>query len=147
MAVAELRLEDVQGALELGGKAPMVVFDDADLDAVTAAARLGGYLNSGQDCTAASRILAGPRVHDALLQKLVPAVESLAVGVPDPERELDMGPVISPEQRARVLGFLKRAVDGGAQVLTGGEAGNGPGAFVHAVQEYTEIKHVMVNLR
>src|SRR5438552_9431948 len=62
--------------LELGGKAPMVVFDDADLDAVAESVKIAGYWNSGQDCTAGSRIIAGPRVYDTLLEKLVPAIES-----------------------------------------------------------------------
>jgi 1-pyrroline dehydrogenase len=116
--------------LELGGKAPMVVFDDADLEAVTAAIKLGGYLNSGQDCTASSRVLAGPGIHDELLERLLVAVRSIRVGVPGESRELDMGPVISPEQQQRVLGFVDRAVGDGARVLTGGRAGGGPGSFV-----------------
>jgi acyl-CoA reductase-like NAD-dependent aldehyde dehydrogenase len=63
--------------LELGGKAPMVVFDDADPEAVAQGIRLAGYWNSGQDCTAGSRVIAGPRIYDRLLEELVPAVESL----------------------------------------------------------------------
>ncbi len=68
--------------LELGGKAPMVVFDDADPKAVAEGIRLAGYWNSGQDCTAASRVIAGPKIYDALLAELVPQVESLKVGDP-----------------------------------------------------------------
>ncbi|HEY2541759.1 MAG TPA: aldehyde dehydrogenase family protein, partial [Gaiellaceae bacterium] len=68
--------------LELGGKAPMVVFDDADPEAVAAGIRLGGFWNSGQDCTAGSRVIAGPKIYDALLEALVPQVESLKVGDP-----------------------------------------------------------------
>src|SRR5882757_10158637 len=68
--------------LELGGKAPMVVFDDADPVAVAAGIRLAGYWNSGQDCTAGSRVIAGPRIYDKLLEELVPQVESLKVGDP-----------------------------------------------------------------
>src|SRR5437588_7481627 len=68
--------------LELGGKAPVVVFDDADLNAVVEWVKVGGYFNSGQDCTAASRVIAGPRIYDELLANLVPAAESLQVGSP-----------------------------------------------------------------
>src|SRR5881392_3296371 len=116
--------------LELGGKAPVVVFDDADPAAVAEGIKIAGYWNSGQDCTAASRVVAGPRIYDKLLDELVPAVQSLAVGDPAEKEELDMGPVISKEQQDRVFGFLERAK--GASVLTGG-GGNqdgGRGFFV-----------------
>ena len=76
--------------LELGGKAPVVVFDDADPAAVAEGIKIGGYWNSGQDCTAASRVVAGPKVYDRLLEELVPAVESLRVGDPaDGRRDRD----------------------------------------------------------
>src|SRR5216110_3463729 len=68
--------------LELGGKAPVIVFDDADPAAVAEGIKIGGYWNSGQDCTAASRVVAGPKIYDRLLDELVPAVQSLAVGDP-----------------------------------------------------------------
>ena len=116
--------------LELGGKAPVVVFDDADPAAVAEGIKIAGYWNSGQDCTAASRVVAGPQIYDKLLDELVPAVQSLAVGDPAEKEELDMGPVISKEQQDRVFGFLERAK--GASVLTGG-GGNqdgGRGFFV-----------------
>jgi acyl-CoA reductase-like NAD-dependent aldehyde dehydrogenase len=106
--------------LELGGKAPVVVFDDADAAAVAAGIKIAGYWNSGQDCTAACRVVAGPRIYDALLEELVPAVESLRVGDPDEGEDVEMGPVISKAQHDRVLGFLERAQDRGATVLTGG---------------------------
>src|SRR5213080_3655770 len=92
--------------LELGGKAPMVIFDDADPEEVAQAVRLAGYWNSGQDCTAGSRVLAGAKVYDRLLEELVPAVESLKVGDPSDGDDVEMGPVISHEQQERVLGFL-----------------------------------------
>src|SRR4029077_8548742 len=63
--------------LELGGKAPVLVFDDADPAAVAEGIKIAGYWNSGQDCPAASRVVAGPRIYDRLLEQLVPAVESL----------------------------------------------------------------------
>jgi aminobutyraldehyde dehydrogenase len=114
--------------LELGGKAPVVVFDDADPAAVAEGIKIAGYWNSGQDCTAASRVVAGPRIYDKLLEELVPAVESLAVGDPAEKEELDMGPVISKEQQDRVFGFLERAK--GASVLTGGGSNGDRGFFV-----------------
>ena len=114
--------------LELGGKAPMVVFDDADPAAVAEGVKIAGYWNSGQDCTAGSRILAGPKVYDSLLEALVPTVESLKVGDPSDGDDVEMGPVISQEQQERVLGFLDRAK--GATVLTGGGAQGDRGWFV-----------------
>jgi acyl-CoA reductase-like NAD-dependent aldehyde dehydrogenase len=95
--------------LELGGKAPMVVFDDADPAQVAEAIKVGGYWNAGQDCTAASRVVAGPNVYDRLLEELVPAVESMKVGDPTEGDDVEMGPLISESQRERVLGFLERA--------------------------------------
>jgi betaine-aldehyde dehydrogenase/aminobutyraldehyde dehydrogenase len=114
--------------LELGGKAPVVVFDDADPVAVAEGIKVAGYWNSGQDCTAASRVVAGPKIYDRLLEELVPAVESIAVGDPATSEELDMGPVISKDQQERVFGFLERAK--GATVLTGGESNGSQGFFV-----------------
>src|SRR5881296_3977527 len=114
--------------LELGGKAPVVVFDDADPAAVAEAIKIAGYWNSGQDCTAASRVVAGPKVYDKLLDELVPAVESLHVGDPAEGDEIEMGPVISKSQQERVLGFLDRAK--GAKVLTGGGTNGDRGFFV-----------------
>ena len=114
--------------LELGGKAPVIVFDDADPAAVAEGIKIAGYWNSGQDCTAASRVLAGPKIYDRLLEELVPAVESLKVGDPAEGEEIEMGPVISKAQQERVFGFLERA--GGAQVLTGGGSNGSKGFFV-----------------
>src|SRR4051794_20602377 len=98
--------------LELGGKAPVIVFDDADPAAVAEGIKIAGYWNSGQDCTAASRVMAGPKVYDRLLEELVPAVESLKMGDPAGGAEIDMGPVISKAQQERVLGFIDRASGG-----------------------------------
>jgi acyl-CoA reductase-like NAD-dependent aldehyde dehydrogenase len=114
--------------LELGGKAPVVVFDDADPEAVAEGIKIGGYWNSGQDCTAASRVVAGPKIYDRLLEELVPAVESLQVGDPSDSEDIEMGPVISQAQQERVLGFLERAQ--GASVLTGGDTNGDRGFFV-----------------
>jgi 1-pyrroline dehydrogenase len=114
--------------LELGGKAPVLVFDDADPAAVAESIKIAGYWNSGQDCTAASRIVAGPKIYDKLLEELVPAVESIHVGDPAEGDEIEMGPVISKSQQERVFGFLERAK--GANVLTGGGSNGERGFFV-----------------
>jgi len=114
--------------LELGGKAPVIVFDDADPAAVAEGIKIAGYWNSGQDCTAASRVMAGPGIYGKLLDELVPAVESLQVGDPAEGDEIEMGPVISKAQQDRVLGFLDRAK--GATVLTGGGTNGDRGFFV-----------------
>jgi 1-pyrroline dehydrogenase len=116
--------------LELGGKAPVVVFDDADPAAVAEGIKIAGYWNSGQDCTAASRVVAGPKIYDRLLEELVPAVESLKVGDPAEGDEIEMGPVISKAQQERVLGFLERAKSAKASILTGGDSNGDRGFFV-----------------
>ena len=114
--------------LELGGKAPMVVFDDADPEQVAEGIKIAGYWNSGQDCTAGSRIIAGPKIYDTLLEKLVPAIESMKVGDPADGDDVEMGPVISRDQQERILGFLDRAKK--ATVLTGGGTNGDRGFFV-----------------
>jgi betaine-aldehyde dehydrogenase/aminobutyraldehyde dehydrogenase len=116
--------------LELGGKAPMVVLDDADPATVAEAIKIGGYFNSGQDCTASSRILVGKKIYDDVLGETVKAVESLSVGDPATDDEIGMGPVISAEQQERVLGFLERATEAKATIVTGGEALGDRGFFV-----------------
>jgi betaine-aldehyde dehydrogenase/aminobutyraldehyde dehydrogenase len=116
--------------LELGGKAPMVVLDDADPEAVAAAIKVGGYFNSGQDCTASSRILVSERVYDDVMSQTVDAVSSLKVGDPAEADDVEMGPVISAEQQERVLGFLERAVEAKATVVTGGGSVGERGFFV-----------------
>jgi 1-pyrroline dehydrogenase len=116
--------------LELGGKAPMIVLDDADPATVAEAIKIGGYFNSGQDCTASSRILVSERIYDEVVSRTVDAVSGLTVGDPGTDDEIGMGPVISQEQQQRVLGFLERAVDAKATVLTGGEAAGDRGWFV-----------------
>jgi 1-pyrroline dehydrogenase len=114
--------------LELGGKAPVVVFDDADVEAAVESIQANGYFNSGQDCTAATRVLAGPGVHDGLLSELVSAVESMKVGDPTAD-DTDMGPLVAEAQLERVTGFVERARDGGAAVMTGGERLGDKGFF------------------
>jgi 1-pyrroline dehydrogenase len=114
--------------LELGGKAPVVVFDDADLDKVVEWIKIGGYFNAGQDCTAATRVIAGPKIHQKLLGDLVPAVRSLKVGDPLAD-DTEMGPLVSEEQLERVSGFVDRARKEGAEIVTGGARIKKPGSW------------------
>src|SRR5881394_3587936 len=123
--------------LELGGKAPMVVFDDADPAAVAEGIRLAAFWNSGQDCTAGSRVIAGPRIYDKLLEELVPRVESLKVGDPLSD-ETEMGSVISQDQQERILGFLERAK--GATIVTGGGTSSNGGGFFVQPTVVTDVK-------
>jgi 1-pyrroline dehydrogenase len=127
-AAAQSNLKRVH--LELGGKAPMVVLDDADPATVAEAIKIGGYWNSGQDCTASSRILVHEKVYDDVLSETVQALEAMKVADPAEGDDVEMGPVISEEQRERVLGFLGRAVDAKATIVTGGEAVGDRGFFV-----------------
>lgn len=114
--------------LELGGKAPVIVFDDARVDSVVSMLKFAGYANTGQDCTAATRVLAGPRIYERLLEGLVPAVQSLNVGDPADEK-VEVGPLVSGQQLERVSGFVSRARTAGARVLIGGERLRSPGFF------------------
>src|SRR3954468_7911788 len=113
--------------LELGGKAPVLVFDDADVEAAIEGVKIGGYFNAGQDCTAASRVIAGPRVYDDFVSGLASAVSSLAMGDPQ-SGDTELGPLVSASQRERVQGFIDRAPSN-ASVATGGHAGSGSGYF------------------
>jgi aminobutyraldehyde dehydrogenase len=115
--------------LELGGKAPVLVFDDADLEAVISGIRTFGYYNAGQDCTAACRLYAGAGIHDRLVADLTTAVGSIKVGSQrDPG--VEMGPLISSSQRDRVSGFIERAsAVPHIEITTGGRARSGSGFF------------------
>jgi betaine-aldehyde dehydrogenase/aminobutyraldehyde dehydrogenase len=108
----------------------MVVLDDADPATVAEAVKTGGYFNSGQDCTASSRILVSSKIYDDVLSATVGAVESMSVGDPGTDDEIGMGPVISAEQQERVLGFLERATDAKATIVTGGGSVGDRGFFV-----------------
>jgi 1-pyrroline dehydrogenase len=126
-AISELAARTVKRVhLELGGNAPVLVFDDADIESAAETIKVAGYWNAGQECAAACRVIATPRAYDALIEALVPAVESIKTGAPAADAE--MGPLISEHQRARVAGFLERAEEDGARILTGGEP-FGPGFF------------------
>ncbi len=108
--------------LELGGKAPVIVFDDADLQSVVGGVRTFGFYNAGQDCTAACRIYAGPKIYDKLVADLSGAVQSIKVGT-QREEGVEMGPLISSKQRKRVAGFVERAASKRhIEVTAGGKA-------------------------
>jgi aminobutyraldehyde dehydrogenase len=115
--------------LELGGKAPVIVFDDADLESVVAGVRTFGFYNAGQDCTAACRIYAGSKVYERLVADLTGAAKSLKVGL-QTEAGVEMGPLISAAQRTRVAGFVERAAaQKHISVTTGGKVRAGGGFF------------------
>lgn len=115
---------------ELGGKAPVLVFADADLDSVVAALRLGAFWNAGQDCGAACRLLVARTVYDEVVERVAVAAASLQVGDPSRNDAVEMGPLISAEQRLGVLACIERAVAAGARVVTGGQAVDGAGFFM-----------------
>ena len=104
--------------LELGGKAPVVVFDDADIEAAAAGIAIAGYFNAGQDCTAATRVLAGPGIHDEFVAALAEQAQAQTVGGLDVENA-DFGPLNSAAQLHRLTGFFDR-IPGHAEVVTGG---------------------------
>ena len=114
--------------LELGGKAPVIVFDDADLDAAATAISEAGYFNAGQDCTAATRVLAGPGIHDDFVSELTARAKEMKTGAPD-DPDTFFGPLNNANQLDRVEGFLGRTPSN-AEVTTGGSKVAGPGYFM-----------------
>ena len=114
--------------LELGGKAPVIVFDDADIEAVVANLRDNSFYNTGQDCTAPCRVIAGSRVHDDFVARLTDAAGSVVTGDPT-DADTEMGPLVSDGQLDRVSGFVDRAVDAGAEITVGGATRDGAGYF------------------
>ncbi|HYJ99052.1 MAG TPA: gamma-aminobutyraldehyde dehydrogenase [Burkholderiaceae bacterium] len=115
--------------LELGGKAPVIVFDDADVAAVVEGLKVFGYYNAGQDCTAACRVYAGAKVHDKLVADLTSAVSGIKMGLQD-EPDVEIGPLISERQRSRVASFVERAQAAKhMEITTGGKARAGAGFF------------------
>jgi betaine-aldehyde dehydrogenase len=105
--------------LELGGKAPFIVFDDADVELVAAKATLAATMNTGQDCTAATRVYVASDQLDTVQEAIVEAMRQVKIGEPFAEG-VQMGPLISNSQRQRVQGFVERARAAGATILTGG---------------------------
>ncbi len=131
MEVARSAADDLKRVhLELGGKAPVIVFDDADVAKTAEAIAVAGYFNAGQDCTAATRVLAGPRIHSDLADALAEQARAQTVGGPDVE-DADFGPLNNQVQLERVTGFLTR-LPSHAQVLTGGQRKGDRGFFFEA---------------
>lgn len=110
--------------LELGGKAPMILFDDADIEKFAGCAAIASTFNSGQDCTAGTRVYAEQSKVEAVKEAVVEAMRGVKIGQPF-EDDTQMGPMISEMQRQRVQGFIDRAKAAGAKVLTGGGAPKG----------------------
>ena len=114
--------------LELGGKAPFVVFDDADLDAAVHGAVAGALINSGQDCTAATRAIVATNLYDDFVAGVAELMGKVVVGDPQ-DPDTDLGPLISFAHRAKVAGIIDRAPAQGARVVTGGAVPDLPGAY------------------
>jgi betaine-aldehyde dehydrogenase len=110
--------------LELGGKNPNVVFDDADIEAAANGVVYGGYANNGETCAAGSRLLVQESVHDRLVKAIVEKVARIKVGHPLDESS-NMGPLVSESQESTVLGYVAQARDEGARVVAGGSKENG----------------------
>jgi betaine-aldehyde dehydrogenase len=118
MQMASSNLKKVH--LELGGKAPFIVMGDADIDAATEGAVAGAFLNSGQDCTAATRIYVHESIHDAFVDLLVKKTSKINTGDPFGEK-IDMGPLISGRQRERIETYVRSGIEGGANLVYGGK--------------------------
>ena len=114
--------------LELGGKAPVVVFDDVDVEAAAAAIAMAGFFNAGQDCTAATRVLVGPKVHGDFLDALAAQAKNTVIGMPENDDAL-FGPVNNAAQFDKVKGFLSRK-PGHASFAAGGTAVGDAGYFI-----------------
>jgi betaine-aldehyde dehydrogenase len=114
--------------LELGGKAPVIVFDDADMAAVIENLKTFSYWNAGQDCTAPCRVITGPKIHDSFVADLASAVASIKWGDPAEGDEIEMGSLIAKSQADKVEGMVERARKG-AEIVTGGNRPNRPGAY------------------
>ncbi|MGV0853440.1 gamma-aminobutyraldehyde dehydrogenase [Mycolicibacterium phlei] len=141
MAAAAAHGHRVQ--LELGGKAPFVVFDDADLDAAIQGAAAGALINTGQDCTAATRAIVARELYDDFVAGVAEVFSKVVVGDPE-DPETDLGPLISMAHRAKVAGMVERAPGQGGRVVCGGKAPDRPGSFylptvIADVSEQSEV--------
>ena len=142
MAVAASAASDVKRVhLELGGKAPVVIFDDADLAKAAEEIAVAGYFNAGQDCTAATRVLVSPRVHEEFVDGLVEQAKGTATGAPD--EDVLYGPLNNANQLNHVTGMVERT-PGHAKVVTGGHRARDKGYFfeptvIDGLQEEDEL--------
>src|SRR5215211_5075738 len=128
MEVARAAADDLKRVhLELGGKAPVIVFDDADLEEAAEAISVAGYFNAGQDCTAATRVLASPGIHDDFVAAITEQAKSTRTGDPD-EEDVLYGPLNNPKQLDHVSGMVEKLPDY-AEVHTGGERVGDRGFF------------------
>ena len=114
--------------LELGGKAPVIVFDDADMEVVIENIKLFGYWNSGQDCTAACRVITGPKIYDRFVADLADAVKTIKWGDPAEGDDIEMGSLIAGSQADKVEGMVERARSG-TEIVAGGHRPDRPGAY------------------
>lgn len=128
--------------LELGGKAPMIVLKDADVPTAADGAVTGGYWNTGQDCTAVTRVLVHESIEKAMVKKMTEfAMKNFRLG--DPSKETtDLGPLVSLKHRERVEGYVKSGIDEGAKVITGGKSPNGKEFSKGAFYEPTILTNV-----
>ncbi len=122
MQMASSNLKKVH--LELGGKAPLIVLEDADLDAAAEGAVVGAYWNGGQDCTAVTRVYVPQGKHERFLQLVLSKVKRFRIGNPLSE-ETDMGPLVSAAQRERVEGYIRSGTEEGAKLIYGGKRPRG----------------------
>jgi len=131
--------------LELGGKAPVIVFDDADLEAAAEAIAIAGYFNAGQDCTAACRVMVAPKVYDDFVALLTQQAKDAVIGSPDNDDAL-LGPVNNASQLSRVSGFIDRLPDH-ARVTAGGERVGDTGYFFAptVVADVTQADEIVTN--
>jgi aminobutyraldehyde dehydrogenase len=128
--IAELAAGTVKRLhLELGGKAPVIVFDDADVELAAETLKSASYWNAGQDCTAACRVIAGPAVYDRFVAALTDQVKTIKWGNPADADDLDMGSLIAQSHADKVEGMVNRALEAKAELVIGGTRPDRPGAY------------------
>ncbi|MEW6063105.1 MAG: aminobutyraldehyde dehydrogenase [Nanoarchaeota archaeon] len=126
--------------LELGGKAPLIVLDDADLDAAAKGAVTGAFWNTGQDCTAVTRVYVPDKLHGKFVKMLVDETKKFRIG--DPQNEhIDMGPLISARQRERIEMYIESGKKQGAKIVIGGKRPNIKKGFYIEPTIFTDVKH------
>jgi aminobutyraldehyde dehydrogenase len=128
--IAEIAAQTVKRLhLELGGKAPVIVYDDADVSLVAETIRFAGYWNNGQDCTAACRVIAGPGIYDNLVAELAEQVKTIKWGNPADTADLDVGSLIARSQADKVEQMVNRALEARAELVVGGHRPPRNGAY------------------